>query len=286
MSTEDTDTTSIQETVFFDRKYRVAVFCAFAIAVPFIMFGAKQAWDSNSNRVEDWLPEGFSETQKLYWFADHFGSDELLMVSWPGCDLDDARLDRLAEALVKPSTDGAEPLFRYVFTGREALDSFMAPPLEFSRKQALGRLKGWLVGEDGHTTCAVALVSRAGVEDRHGAVAWVYRCAQSACGLGPDDIFVAGSTVDGVAIDEISEEWMMALNVEVATLRGTPAQPMAPKFIPTASRMGEVTIAAFASERSMSADTAKTSASEAIKLRTWSPLTKPSQCTPSTKSPP
>ena len=100
MSTEDTDTTPTQETVFFNRKYRVAVFCAFAIAVPFIMFGAKQAWDSNANRVEDWLPAGFSETQKLYWFSEHFGSDELLMVSWPGCNLDDTRLDRLADALV------------------------------------------------------------------------------------------------------------------------------------------------------------------------------------------
>ncbi len=218
MSTEDTDTTATQETVFFNRKYRVVVFCAFAIAVPFIMFGAKQAWDSNANRVEDWLPAGFSETKKLYWFGEHFGSDELLMVSWDGCDLEDARLDSLADALVKPPSEGAEPLFRYVFTGREALDNFMAPPLEFSRKRAIGRLKGWLIGKDGHTTCAVALVSRAGMNDRHGAVAWAYECAQSACGLAPDEIYVAGSTVDGVAIDQISEEWMMTLNVACFTI--------------------------------------------------------------------
>ncbi len=208
----------MNETVFFDRRYRLVVFCAFAVAVPFVMFGAKKAWDSNANRVEDWLPAAFSETKKLYWFSGHFGSDEILMVSWPGCTLDDERLDRLAAALVKPAEKGAKPLFRYVFTGREALHDFMAPPLELSRKQALKRMEGWLVGKDGRTTCAVALVSRAGIHNRHGAVAWVYECAQSACGLAPDDIFVAGSTVDGVVIDDISEESVLALNVVSFTI--------------------------------------------------------------------
>ena len=164
----------MKQPLFFDAKYRLVVFCAFAVATPFVVFGAKKAWDSNANRVADWLPAAFSETKKLFWFAGHFGSDEILMVSWPGCTLEDERLDRLAAALEEPANKGAVPLFRKVFSGREALGQFMEPPLELSRSQALKRMEGWLIGKDHRTTCAVALVSKAGSDDRHATVAWVY----------------------------------------------------------------------------------------------------------------
>ena len=111
-------------------RYRRLVFIALAMALPFVLYGAQQARRSNSNRVEDWLPEHLEETQRLYWFADRFGSDELLMISWEGCRLDDPRLPQLAQRLRAPTSDDAAPVFRAVITGPDALARLTAPPLE------------------------------------------------------------------------------------------------------------------------------------------------------------
>ena len=139
-----------------------------ALSWPVLLYGAKGAFDSNTNNVLDWLPNSFDETTRLMWFVERFGSDEILVVSWPGCTLDDERLDRFAAALTKPveNDDGeaGPPLFRHVFTGRQTLAELQAPPLELSPRLARHRMRGWLLGPDGKTTCAVALVSTAGVD--------------------------------------------------------------------------------------------------------------------------
>src|SRR6056297_1145583 len=62
---------------------------------PLVLHHAGMAWRSSSNRVEDWVPSGHPETRELDRFIELFRSDELLAVSWPGCTLDDPRLERL-----------------------------------------------------------------------------------------------------------------------------------------------------------------------------------------------
>ncbi|MFI4876051.1 MAG: hypothetical protein ACIALR_11955, partial [Blastopirellula sp. JB062] len=73
-------------------RYGWLILAFFLAVTPILSFGAKGAWDSIQNRVEDWLPESFEETQRLRWFQQQFGTDELLMISWEGCVLDDPRL--------------------------------------------------------------------------------------------------------------------------------------------------------------------------------------------------
>ncbi len=77
-----------------DRVWPPAWLPPLAIAVvvllwPLIAYGAAQAWRNSQNRVEDWLPEQLPETQGLVRFFERFGSDEFLMLSWPGCVLGD-----------------------------------------------------------------------------------------------------------------------------------------------------------------------------------------------------
>lgn len=195
-------------------RYRFLILALFACAAPLVLYGSKQAWDNTSSRAEDWLPSHFEETQTLLEFLERFGSDETLIVSWPDCHFGDKRLNQLAAALKKPSRrpdSSMQPLFRHVFVGSEVLDAFTAEPLELSEKQALQRMQGWLAGADGRTTCAVALVSQTGMNNRAAAVDHVYDCAIE-LGLPPQDIHVAGTTVNGVAVDRISKDSMMKLN--------------------------------------------------------------------------
>ena len=62
--------------------------------------GVRRAIKSNANDVRDWLPAHYSRNAAKYrWFREHFGSEDFVVVSWPGCTLDDQRLDRMAERL-------------------------------------------------------------------------------------------------------------------------------------------------------------------------------------------
>jgi len=200
---------------FLTRRYRFLIFALFALTFPFLVYGSLKALESNSNRVKDWLPEDFQQTQHLFWFIDHFTSDEILMISWPGCTLDnaDGQLTKLKTMLLEPSPKSGKTFFRRAFIGTEVLDRLISEPLDLSRQAALRRLNGWLVGPDDSTTCVVAMVSTAGRDDRHQAVDWAFECASKVTGLDRSEIHIAGSTVDSVAIDRASGDTMAQLNL-------------------------------------------------------------------------
>lgn len=175
-------------------------------ALPALLYGAFGAFRSNTNNVLDWLPSSFNETQRLFDFVGRFGSDEILIISWDGCTLDDERLDRVAADLVKtvktPTGEEVQP-FRRVFTGRQTLAELTAEPLELSREEAIERMRGWLVGPDGKTTCAVALVSEIGSLYRDKAIGYAREVLETN-GVPWRDAHLGGPTANAVAIDEAS----------------------------------------------------------------------------------
>ncbi|MCG8583751.1 MAG: MMPL family transporter [Pirellulales bacterium] len=173
------------------------------LTLPLLLFGVWQAYLTNANDVKDWLPSSSSAWDDYAWFLERFGSDEILMVSWQGCTLEDERLDRFAEMLVADIDPDDEwpPLFRHVFTGRQTLADLTSEPAKLSEEDAVERMRGWLIGEDGDTTCAVALASPTGSYAREAAVAYVFDTAEK-LGLDRDEIWVGGPTVDSVAIDQ------------------------------------------------------------------------------------
>ena len=77
----------------FDRKRLIV--SLLIISLPFTVWGAREAWYSNTNEISDWLPETLQATQDLKEFMSEFGSDELLMISWDGCSLEDPRVDSI-----------------------------------------------------------------------------------------------------------------------------------------------------------------------------------------------
>ncbi len=112
----------------FYQKWSVAVVAATLCLLPAVFYFAAKAVQSNVNRVEDWLPKSFQETEHLAWFRANFASDQFIIISWEGCRLgdsqphtddatgeatpatvDDPRLARLAQLLVPPTTDNALP---------------------------------------------------------------------------------------------------------------------------------------------------------------------------------
>ncbi|QEG43264.1 efflux RND transporter permease subunit [Roseimaritima ulvae] len=183
----------------------VATLVVMLLGLPLVVWGAIGALRSTSNDPRQWLPRGFAETDRYDWFQEHFGSDEIAVVSWPGCTLDDPRVDQLATALT------VSPYFDRVRSGPSVLQQLMQPPLELSRPAALRRLRGSLLGSHGQDTCLVLSTSAVGQDDRIAAVGEIERLAAARIDVSADSLRLAGPTVDAAAIDAESRRLLFQL---------------------------------------------------------------------------
>ena len=134
--------------------------------LPLAGLGAREAIRSNANDVRDWVPAHYAETRDYRWFRQYFGNEDFVVVSWPGCTLDDERLAQLAKRLRERNQlheQRGEPApFRRVATGSELVAQMTAEPVSLDRDRVISRLKGTIVGPDGQTTCAVINLERLG----------------------------------------------------------------------------------------------------------------------------
>lgn len=185
-------------------------------AAPFLALGTLRAVRDLRTNVLDWLPERSPELETLRWYDARFGSDQLLVVTWPGATLGDRRLDDAVRQLDAARNGDGERLFRQVVSGRTAL-SVLTGPLRLPREEAVRRMSGWFVGPDGETTALLCLASPAGAANPSLAEARA-RAAASAAGVPSAEVRVAGSLVDATAIDRASSEGLGALGAAAAAL--------------------------------------------------------------------
>ncbi|MFW6171436.1 MAG: efflux RND transporter permease subunit [Planctomycetota bacterium] len=195
------------------RVYTIVVLVLLLATLPLLLRGVVGALNSSSNDPRQWLPRGFPETETYEWFQRHFGHDEITVVSWPGCTLDDPRPEQLAEALLKHPDPS---YFQRAVTGRQMLERLMSRPLELSREEAIRRLQGVLIGPDGETTCVLLTISDRGVGNRVAAVNRIRRAAREIPGLDVENLHMGGPTVDAATIDVESQRLLL----ELASLSG------------------------------------------------------------------
>jgi predicted RND superfamily exporter protein len=225
----------------FYARYSLPILMAFFFTAPLLIQGAHRAIRSNTNKVVDWLPKSFKETQELRWFRQHFVADQFVVVSWPGCTLgdepslpdakpDDPRIERLANYLVPKGGAGAADsshakYFQAVTTARRTLDELTSKPSEVSYHEAVNRLTGTLIGPDGQQTCVVVMLSDEAIKSfrvvvgRHvpnGPMPWqrqpgVLIDALKTCGIDPEMARLGGPPVENVAIDEEGDRTLARL---------------------------------------------------------------------------
>ncbi|HUE71525.1 MAG TPA: MMPL family transporter [Pirellulaceae bacterium] len=197
-----------------DRPAAFVVLLAALVLLPLTVIGVRAAIRSNANDVRDWLPSHYEETRQYGWFHQQFGSEDFVIISWPGCTLDDVRLDRLAERLRTRSEQnekrGAGSLFRRVTTGRELVEQLTSEPVDLNRSLVITRLKGTIIGADGQQTCAVVTLSDWARTQLHTALAEI-RGAASEIGLAPAEVHLGGPAVVNAAIDVSSTQSLVRL---------------------------------------------------------------------------
>lgn len=223
----------------FYAKWGRGILVVTLLFVPLAFFAAGKAVESNVNKIEDWLPKKFQETAELDWFRANFPTDQFIVVSWDGCKLgeaskdggDDPRIARLTSLLMPredaPETDDVRDARRYiksVMSGREMLNQLTNPPVNLDYQQAINRLTGSLIGNDGRQTCLiVSLSSDAGKKlkavlgrgqkriFRPNIPPGILRRAIAECGVSEEILHIGGPPVDNVAIDEEGEKTLVRL---------------------------------------------------------------------------
>jgi predicted RND superfamily exporter protein len=197
--------------IFFNRPLRLIIIFSAILLFGFWSWSASEARKNTSNRVVDWLPEG---TPELKMFLDDyykiFPEGELLMVSWKNCTEQSTVLDDVAAALTAPAPNSSElnntdePYFQKVLTTRSVLNSLTGEPLNLSKNIARNRLDRWLLGRNEKDACLIAMISPAGSARRLAAIEYIFHIVQTKTGLERSDIYVAGPSIDSVAIDVIA----------------------------------------------------------------------------------
>lgn len=195
-----------------EKRFAWAVVLAFAALAPVAGWGAFGAMRRMENNVVHWLPPEYESTRTFFQFLKHFDPDAFVLVSWPGCTLDDPRVPRLAQGVVGhtslESGQSKSRCYQRVLTGPSLVETLQEPPIEISRDEALRRLRGSLVGPDLRTTCVVLAMSEYGVYHMREALDELHRVAQQECGLTADELRLGGPPVDNVALDEAGERSM------------------------------------------------------------------------------
>lgn len=149
--------------------------------------------------VHEWLPEGRPERNRYEQFVQNFGNDQVILISWDRCDLEDSRLAAFQTHLK------SNPEFGSHFTVLESTDQLVATltssPLGLSRESAKTRLIGVMIGENG--TCVVlARVSDQGVADQNRTIELIRIAADQTPALGRADLKLAGTVYEAFAVDE------------------------------------------------------------------------------------
>ncbi len=195
------------ETPCYIRRFIMTV-VALVLLAPFLIYGAHQSVESMCIAPEKWTPSYMQSRKDYDRFRKDFESYDLILISWPGCTVNDPRLLKFEEQINAPrKTNFGEShasIFDRIVTGAGTVESLTSPPLKLPRDEALERLQGVLVGKNMKDSCAVIILTQRGSEFRKQSIDHILNVAEEVCQLPRRDFHITGPPVDGVAIDRAS----------------------------------------------------------------------------------
>ncbi len=171
---------------------------AFAIlSIVFCVFGFSRL-QSNTEDVLQWLPDQSKVRQQYDFFQQRFGSDDFLIVTWKGCQVDDPRLGSFSRHL---RDNDAQRLIQSVANGAEVAER-LARDLKLSRKQTARRLQGIFLGsEDADLTCVFVELSIHGTANRNESMKLIWEAIAAVPGLERHDVTLGGYPYIATYID-------------------------------------------------------------------------------------
>ena len=166
-------------------------------SVLFCLFGFSKI-QSNTEDVLQWLPDTSVARQEYDEFAKKFGTDDFLIVTWPGCTLDDPRLEQFCQQLKADDSGG---LIRSVFNGTDIIKKLESSS-QLYKKDIVNRFKGIYFGiKDPDQTLALIELSKKGAANRRESLQEIEQVIVSVPNLELDDAIFGGYPYVGVSLD-------------------------------------------------------------------------------------
>lgn len=183
-------------------------FCVVFVLLPFLGYARRHSIASIYNNPRQWISPRLVADRQYANFAWRFGEHDSVVVSWPGCTIDDPRLPKFAAEVENPADPArraaCERYFGQVLTGSGVVDGLTGKPLDLTRAEAADRLRGVLVGSDGHSSCAIVGMKEVATIERDVAVNLLLDIAAEVCQLPREEFVMGGAPVDGLMIDRQS----------------------------------------------------------------------------------
>lgn len=173
------------------------------LMLPVAIFFAIQLNGDNIN-LHKWIPEGTEQEEGYQQFVDLFGEDDELIVSWPGCDLEDPRLEELYHRL-SASPEG-EKLFSSIVSGKTILDQMADKEFSFPRAQLKQRLQGVFFDDDSETTAIILQLSPEGKMRGQSCIAELNRQIELTEELTVEDARIGGNLYTNNQIDKATSQ--------------------------------------------------------------------------------
>ncbi|TVP98521.1 MAG: hypothetical protein EA381_12200 [Planctomycetaceae bacterium] len=187
------------------RRVSSIVLLAMLASYPILLWGVERSLDSMKNSPIRWIPKTSPGVIVFHDFVERFGAHELVLISWDGATVDDPRLATLSNALRESHADQTDdPLFSHVLDGYSELREMLAEVPSMTRRSALLRFRGWLIGADEETTCVIVVLTDRGADQRDESLEMIFMAARDLLGLEREDLYLAGPPIDGYAVDRLS----------------------------------------------------------------------------------
>ncbi len=172
--------------------------------LPFFLYRAAQL-RVGSSQVAQWLPSSDAAHGSYQEFLNRFGHDEFLLVSWPGCVLDDDRLGRVLSKLRECSKERPDLPVEGIEDSASLIARLANQGTGITKTEAARRLVGSAIGEDG--TCFVIIHITSGSGSQLGAlIHFVRQVASEAAGIPMSELILAGEPYQIFLIDQASRE--------------------------------------------------------------------------------
>lgn len=163
-----------------------------------------------ANSPLDWVDADFGPRRAYDRFVEQFSAGDVVVISWPGCSVNDPRLDKFTRSLRKSRVffEGNQWFFHRVTSGREVLNQFTSPPMSLTGTEARERLRTSLLGPDGDTTAIIIAFNEHGLRNRSTLVPLIRAAAQIHGGAAFATQHLAGPIIDGYEVDLASQATM------------------------------------------------------------------------------
>ena len=135
-------------------KWACFVFAAF---LPVLIYGTLQVRFSTA-AIAQWLPSDGDERERYSEFLELFEDDLFLVVSWPGCDLDNPTVTKVVDAMREDAANSDNPIVHRIWSSQEVVNQLIEGPGKLDRNVAIERLRGFLIGNRGTGAIVLSLL--------------------------------------------------------------------------------------------------------------------------------